>query len=283
MTNPLSIGFRQPHQHELSIAILYDMIVSRWLAPLGQTVPGRVRLAKEQLARRVAADLLFASHALKQHAMVIEEQDTQTSVDQGPSATISSGQPPGSLPTPTPSLASSMVSGSASSHPSTLIPHELARLSRYTTFVETTAAPSALPRSLSNILKHWKVGSDPANYDWQATQQRLETNFDDQGLTDKQRARLKRRTERHLERQRRETAVAQSQGFMSSQAPQVLSASQPISLPERNYVGASQPLVVPSSSQAPQSQSQAFPASQVEPGRFGGRGPPKKKRRTMGF
>lgn len=281
-----SANLDQAQNNGLDLASIYDKLVDRWLAPLGQTIPARVRLAKEQLSRRVAADLVLASHVLGQKHFVTDEQETQmsaTSQSQDHQGPWPGEQPSSSLPTPSPSLTSSLISGSISSHPSTLLaPSEISRLSRYTTFAEQPGLPSALPKSLSSVLAHWQVGTDPATYDWLATMQRLETEYDEQGLTERERARLKRRAERHLERQRRETAVALSQGFMSTQAPQLVSASQPVLLPDRGAGGASQPLVLLSSSQT-QSQSPAFPASQIEPGRFGGRAPAKKKRRTLGF
>lgn len=301
------LGFNQPDNEHLDLARAYDQIIARWLEPLSPRIPGRVRLAKEQLARRVAADVCFASHALRQRAPVLQEAATQaaSAVPDTHTGTFSvqdsgytdvSMPPPrfspfapsqSSLPTPSPTATPSLASGSLSSHPSTLVPTEYTRLQRYTTFSNEKAAPVALPKTLSNTLAHWSVGADPSAYDWISTQRRqeLDAEYEDQDLTAKERARLQRRAERHLKRQRRETAAAQAQGAASSQAPQLISASQP-AVVERRSAGFSQPLVVLGESQLatqPSSQVGAFPASQVEAGRFGGRAPARKKRRTQGF
>ena len=310
IADPLATNLEPSSQNSVDLTSVYDVLVARWLTTLNHQVPGRVRLAKEQLMRRVSADLCLGSCVLKrageheeinetasvaQDNRMEEDLDLESNhprsspVEMRMSGLTMSSQPPGSLPTPSPSTTPSLASGSLSSHPSTLTAPEFSRLSQYTTFNPKISAPAPLPKRLSNILAHWIVGVDPGKYDWLATKyaQDQEAEFNDQELSSKERARLKRRAERHLQRQRRETAAAQAQGITSSQAPQLVSASQPVALHTRP-TGASQPLVLLGSSSqtlqgAGHTQTQAFPASQVEPGRFGGRGPPKKKRRTQGF
>lgn len=281
----------------LVLVSVYDSIVSHWLTPLSQQIPGRVRLAKEQLARRIAADVVLSSYCIRQvestdsnHLVSVPSMAQDTDGQRPPGASASS-QPISSFPTPSPTATPSLTSGSLSNHPFSLTSPEHSRLSRYTTFTGMAKPPSVLPKSLSSALAHWKLGEDPANYDWLAVKhaQDLEAEYDEQELTAKERARLKRRAERHLERQRKESATAASHGLASSQAPVIASASQPVPGDRGLDGGMSQPLVLLGSRSQPrdqnqkQSPSQLGLASQIEPGRFGGRLPVKKKRRTMGF
>ncbi|KAK4560534.1 hypothetical protein LTR86_005731 [Recurvomyces mirabilis] len=271
-----------------SISDVHAAIVRDWITPLPPSVTGRVRLAKEQLARRMAVDVVLAARVLRTPLYTLESrsiaQPTQESFDipvrAGPptDAVWQSSQAasqPSVLPTPSPSATPSLMT--ASSHPSSFAAIEISRLIKYTTI--SRPPTTGLPRSLNNILSHWKIGADPADYDWRSTSKRLARDEDeqiDEQMTEKERLRLQRRAERHIKRQRREAAASQAQQFASSQAPEIFSASQPQQVQrkvESQQTGA-----------ASSSQSAGFggmPASQVVPGRFGGR-PPKKKRK-QGF
>lgn len=276
--------------------MVYNDIIEHWLTPLSQQVPGRVRLAKEQLARRVAADVCLASYALIPPKTASSQDGTQESAkmqDTQRSGVLGSSQLSG-FPTPSPTATPSLATAtSLSSHPSTLVAPEFARLQRYTTFSTASATPAHLPKALANKLANWSLGGDPDAYDWLATQrqQEEEAEMEDEGLTEKERARLKRRAEKHLKRQRRETARAQMMELASSQAPEVMSASQPAVALQRSQIpdtggmamAASQGVALASSSQPTQSQVLNIFASQVEPGRFGGRPKPPKKKRKTGF
>ncbi|KZF25521.1 hypothetical protein L228DRAFT_280758 [Xylona heveae TC161] len=48
-----------------SLSAIYDYLISLWLAPLPNTVPGRTRLAKERVVRKAAAELFLASIGLR--------------------------------------------------------------------------------------------------------------------------------------------------------------------------------------------------------------------------
>ncbi|KAK5160136.1 hypothetical protein LTS14_002243 [Recurvomyces mirabilis] len=271
-----------------SISDVRAAIVRDWIAPLAPDVTGRVRLAKEQLARRMAAEVALAARVLRTPLSTLDSrsgaQPTQESFDipvrAGPSidAVPQSSQvasQPSVLPTPSPSATPSLMT--ASSHPSSFAALEISRLSKYTTI--SGPPTSSLPRSLNNVLSHWKIGADLADYDWRSTTKRLAQHEDEQNdeqMTEKERLRVQRRAERHIKRQRREAAASQAQQFASSQAPEIFSASQPQQVQRKVE---SQP-----TGAAASSQSVGFgrmPASQVVPGRFGGR-PPKKKRK-QGF
>ncbi|KAK5679179.1 hypothetical protein LTS10_008840 [Elasticomyces elasticus] len=280
----LALHTLQPSE---SLAEVYAAMVRNWITPLSPSVPGRIRLAKEQLVRQAAAEVTLASRVIRTQAAEPEvqpaTQQSQESFDIPVRAGPSSSQLPGSsqtasqqsvLPTPSPTATPSVTTGS--SHVSIFAAPEVTRLSRYTTFSRPT--PSALPRSLAKVLDHWIIGTDPVDYDWRATSRRVaehEVEADEQ-MTEKDQERVRRRAERHLRRQRREAAASEAARVASSQALEIVSASQPQHVPRVE----SQPTGVVDSSQ-----SQGLgvgAASQVVPGRFGGRPPPKKKRK-QGF
>ncbi|KAK5749790.1 hypothetical protein LTS12_020150 [Elasticomyces elasticus] len=270
-----------------SLAEVYAAMVRNWITPLSPSVPSRIRLAKEQLVRQAAAEVTFASRIIRTQAAEPEvqavTQQSQESFDIPVRAGPSSSQLPGSsqtasqqsvLPTPSPTATPSVTTGS--SHVSTFAAPEIARLSQYTIF--SRSAPSALPRSLASVLDHWPGGADPVDYDWRSTSRRVaehEVEADEQ-MTEKDQERVRRRAERHLRRQRREAAASEAARVATSQALEIVSASQPQHVPrvENQPTGA-----------VDSSQSQGLglgAASQVVPGRFGGRPPPKKKRK-QGF
>jgi RNA polymerase I-specific transcription initiation factor RRN6 len=284
----------------------YDAIVSDWITPLHNKVPGRVRLAKQQLARRLAAELTLASHILRiedieehpesqQDANPTKESQSwdlpmhlASSQVQTPFASQLKSQSQSVLPTPSPTGTPSVTT--ASSRATTLFSAEISNLSKFTTFTKST--PSALPRSLSKLLSHWTPGTDPASYDWVATSrsisQRTREEDADSQLTEKQRARAHRKAERYIRRQRKEAEASQAQMLASSQMPELaVSASQPQMPSARKHAAASQGRQGPpppafggmlSSSQ----HMGPGAASQAVPGRFGGR-PPVKKKRKQGF
>lgn len=271
---------------DMDLMAVYDNIVAHWLTPLSQTVPGRVRLVKEQLARRIAAGICLASHVLRQTPVKPYEetmQETQATEE-------AYSFPQSSLPTPSPTATPSLTTvTSLSSHPSTLASPEFARLQRYTTFSPDKPTPAPLPKGLSNTLAHWGLGSDPEQYDWLAVQREQEKRAEeeDDDLTPKERARLKRRAEKLLAKQRRESKKAVDMNLANSQVPGIVSASQPAFMTPSRSEAPNVPHSARAASQGTQllASSQAAPnmfTSQIQPGKFGGK-PAKKKRRVVGF
>ncbi|KEQ64564.1 uncharacterized protein M437DRAFT_82578 [Aureobasidium melanogenum CBS 110374] len=272
------------------LTAVYDTIIAHWLTPLSQTVPGRVRLVKEQLARRIAAEICLASHVIRQTPVRPSEEETaaetQATEDDFSSQT---NFPQSSLPTPSPTATPSLTTvTSLSSHPSTLVSSEFARLRRYTTFSSEKPTPAPLPKGLTNTLAHWTLDGNPDDYDWLAVQREQEKKAEeeDEDLTPKERARLKRRAERMLLKQRRESQKASAMDFASSQVPGIVSASQPAFATPSRSEAPKVPQSARAASQGTQllASSQAQPnmfTSQVQPGRFGGK--PAKKKRKVGF
>ena len=297
-----------------SITPVYDAIVSYWITPLDSKVPGRTRLAKEQLARRLAAELTLAKHVF-----CVEDVEEQPESQQDPNPTqesqswdfpmhLASSQPYNPFPSqlqsqsqsvlPTPSPTGTPSVTTASSRATIFASDEVSNLMKFTTFTKPT--PSALPRSLSKLLAHWTPGTDPDSYDWintsRSISQRTREEEADSQLTEKQRARAHRKAERYIRRQRKEAEASQMQMMASSQMPElVVSASQPLPPQSARRPAAA---AAASFSQPQGRQGSAAPAfggvlnssqhlgpgaaSQAVPGRFGGRAPAKKKRK-QGF
>ena len=284
------------------LSFIHKEILRDWIMPLPDSVPDLARLAKEQLARRMAAEVALASHVLRSEEPREEQPSQSQSQSQSQAwelpvrptaaplssrATPSehfddSSQPPHStLPTSSASATPSVIT--ASSHPSTFSAPENTRLSRYTTFSKRTPPP--LPRSLNKVLAHWIPGADPSNYDWLATSRNLSRRFENEEkgeeMTEKERMRMQRRTERYVRRQRREAAESQWQQMLSSQAPEIISARQPQQAPILKVESQQTGMDATAGSSQSFGYSQAV-ASQVLPGRHGGR-PPARKKRKSGF
>ncbi|EME89210.1 uncharacterized protein MYCFIDRAFT_76564 [Pseudocercospora fijiensis CIRAD86] len=267
---------------------VYNRLVSLWITPLGEETSGWIRLAKVAIARSLAAEITLASRTLRLERDPGREGIAETRTDQGFDSVdnIPIRSQPASSPwaakhsvPPTPSPTATPSVTTASSHRSSLAAPELYRLSKYTTF--SKPSPMVLPRPLAKVLTHWEVGADPTEYNWSSTSKDIarqeEEEEQNEEMTEKERQRARRRAERHIRRQRKEAAASQAHQLASSQAPEILSASQPIA----PIKAESQPSHITGSSQSQNFGASASNiASQVVPGRFGGRPPPKKKRKS---
>ncbi|KAF2838790.1 hypothetical protein M501DRAFT_992738 [Patellaria atrata CBS 101060] len=282
-----------------SLLDIYIHFLHLWLSFLPLNTPNSLRTAKESLCRRFAAECVLSQLELKISEPVNKPEpvesatdiETQTNISQPSSFSLPlrtsgrdnvrgydelssqsistfndmhSSQGEGLLPTP--ELTPSVFSGSSfSSSMSGLNDTTFTRMKRRTTLEDT--APF-LPTQASRVLMHWNVDSNPDDYDWEATKDAIDDASDTEvdGLSAARRDKLKRRAEKHLKRQRRETASASASiqpTFRSSPGPTL------------DYGGSSQ-----------MATSQPFVASQAERGLFGTRRPPKKKakvKRQAGF
>lgn len=268
----------------------YDQIIAAWMRPLPTSVSGRVRLAKEALARQMTAEVTLASHVLRiednppDSAQAQEEGEPQPyefnlpirNMPVVPSQGQRASTQPSALPTPSPTATPSILTQASQS--SAYAPQKY-HITAVTTF--TKPLPISLPRSTQRVLRHWEVGADPATYEWRSYSRRItrQTEIEDidSQLTEEERARLQRKAERLLKRERKEAAATREQQALSSQMPElIVSASQPVERTTASYSQPSGPqLTIPSS------QSQPVAASQAVQGRYGGR--PAKKKRKQGF
>ncbi|KAF9694658.1 hypothetical protein EKO04_007296 [Ascochyta lentis] len=307
---------RLPESEEQSVAFLYDTILQYWIAPLPAEIPIPVRQAKERLARRVAVEVALASARLRPK---IDASSTQPDVNPGDTMSLpilpskpgdvasvgsatnifhsslptppQSSVPPSSQPPSSPSLPEFSTPPSAGD--------PLSRLRRYLTINNESLTPTVIHPNVSELLSHWKPGTDPGSYDWEATERSLRPETPDevsQELHEKER----KKKERRERRQRREDELMRAKSQTSSQ-PIFAQPQFPRSSPGPTFGGmaASSQVLIPMSSQVPsqfQTQGGGFggfggihstvPQSQVEPGRFGGRPDKKKKKgksRVSGF
>ncbi|KAL2354103.1 RNA polymerase I-specific transcription initiation factor RRN6-like protein [Cryomyces antarcticus] len=324
------LGLPDSGRPTILLTSVYHHMIDLWLASLPEKVSGRIRFTHEQMARRIAAEVYLASTTMKLYDPDVgpdlipsslrtgNEESTSFSLPvrfstkgKGPGSWASpqalSSQPSSSqFPSssshpesssrtalPTPSATPSLISSSSlSTNPLTLADNAFRRLRQYTTFSKATPPPP-LPKPLSTVLSHWTLGADPAEYDWDATRQALESESHTANeMSEAERARIARKAAKLLKRQRRETAAAEAATAASQQGPLVM-ASQPVG-PSGRWSSpaprdAESQLVGSGVQSSQQTQSQRFPASQVEPGRHGGRqrhtarGAPAKKKRAEGF
>ena len=276
-----------------------ENILETWTPPATAKISEIVRHSRAQLARRMAIEVCLASLTIRLEDPATEQppqsQSQTETQSQAGELPVRPGAPPSSRTTPSLYLEASSQesssrlptpSDSASTSAVTSPNPALARLSRYTTFTGQPSPPP-LPRRLNRVLAHWTLGADPTTYDWASASRHfsrrdVEEGAEGEELTEKERARLQRRTERYVRRQRREAEETQRMQVLSSQVPEIarggdLRNLQDLPQPGRLARAGSQ---LGSEGQS-QSQGQAV-ASQVLPGRYGGR-PAKKKRRKSGF
>lgn len=199
---------------QLDIILLYDSMVHDWLAALPSDVPARTRIAKEQLIRRVSAELSLArililrkpqpqvesnSHIFPDPVASLSE-DVKPYIHSDDEGTIAANQghhrralsqptlsqatmsqdyklpsePPSDMPVFPQPEQPSFPSALPSSPPSQHQDTTDSPASRLRLYTTINEQPS-LSKDATNILSHWQPGSDPSTYDWQKTSQALET------------------------------------------------------------------------------------------------------------
>lgn len=307
---PHSLPLRR-FANDMDLSHLYDQMIGEWVSTLSPNTPGRIRTSKAKELLQAASEMTLAVRVFQfehpqEPAEDIETQPTnqlELPVRRGPSPSPSTPSIYIDASSQLPSQTSSRADFSSappsqittSTRSSALLAPRITRMSRYTTFSHP-AVP--LPRSMETVLAHWDTSADPNSYDWLATTRHLARRRDaedEEDLTERDRAKVQRRAERHIRRQRREAAASRAALIASSQAPAIAVASQPASvhggegvrplgeaLAAQSFSGA---LVESSQTTAPAAVAGAvMPASQIVPGRFGGRPPPRKKaKRKQGF
>lgn len=242
----------------LSLSHIYDSILNLWISSLPKTIPSRVRITAEKDVRDIAVQLSLTGMGVhvgswdREENVVIEEPRSslddvfnltlrskislprlsvaQLEKSQRPSSSpLVSSQisedtgfmPPffGSLPTPepTPSLRSKSPSVVGTEDPAS---------KRLRAFANLAPQP-VLPLSASNILRHWSEGSDPAMYDFEATERSIRMELESETLVDEATAKKQQRREKRLKRQRERSTASSSQP-----EPTRIRASQSVPPPE---------------------------------------------------
>ncbi|KAF1965289.1 hypothetical protein BU23DRAFT_604296 [Bimuria novae-zelandiae CBS 107.79] len=273
-------------QESLPLSSVYDLVLQNWVASLPGSIPARIRQNKERMARRIATGLVLASTRVR------ESKDVDfTATHPGPSQDsavalslslpLYSSQPDLQLPSSQPNESNGFDVPPA---PNTVSSDLLTRLSKH--LAVNSSKPLEIRPSISQVLTHWQLGTDPSKYDWEATERAFAEELElEQEGTQKRREKARRKKERQAKRQKKE-----NQRF-TGRVESGLVESQPQMLRQPQVQRSSPGPYFPGSSQAPtQSSSQMFGGmlgvqSQVEPGRHGGRLAKKKKgkSRMSGF
>jgi RNA polymerase I-specific transcription initiation factor RRN6 len=319
-TLPLTLDYAvHESDGDPSIASVYDELLRTYIAPLPRKIPPQLRQAKEKLARLISADLLLASskiHVIETQQPIAEETQAESmetteltlpvrSSGKSKMRALSEPRSMNSQPDsynqmsafPTPDPTPSLASGSTfTSSTQGLNDTPYARLRQHLHITKAHGFAQSDQDALNQVLLHWKhnFGQNPSSYEWEATTKIIHesmTSNDDDNMTATQRARLQRKAERHLKRQRRETAAAEAASsmrpFATIETKSQFHSLEPVAS-QRFPISPSIPLKSSpgpfrnETSQNKQESSQPAISTQVERGVFGGRPERKKKKKKKG-
>ncbi|RHZ66202.1 uncharacterized protein CDV56_105536 [Aspergillus thermomutatus] len=218
---------------KVKLVDIYDRLVNDWLSTLQHDIPGRTRIMKERVIRKVAAELALTQPILQRKplneagiSLSTEDVNHETNDDSSPlpvnlpSSSLEVGKRRLSLPRVISSDHASEPAVSKNTIQNNLLAEEQ-EVSNGTNGAEpvycglasTTTFHIQRPRSgaVATLLSHWQVGSDPALYSWQRMAQMLEEE-------DLQRASKATTPKRRLRKK-----ASQSTPLNSSQLPPVSS------------------------------------------------------------
>jgi RNA polymerase I-specific transcription initiation factor RRN6 len=282
---------------KVKLVDLYDRLVNDWLSTLQHDIPGRTRIMKERVIRKVAAELALTQPILQRkplHEAGIGRSTENTNHETIDDLSPMPVNPPSSLEIgkrrlSVPRVISSDYALEPAASKTTIQSIFLAEeqgvskstsgtepvycgLASMTTF-HTQRPPSG---AMANLLSHWQVGSDPATYSWQRMAQTLEEED------------LQRASKATTPKPRPRKKASQGTPLNSSQLPPVSSNA----LAAREW--GSQPEGGEPSRmlrfQSSQAMEEDLPMTQVERGTFGGREASRKtfmkarkKKRAAGF
>lgn len=250
---------------DMSLATIYSRLAAGWLRSLPKITPIRTRLQKERDLRQVAASICLASHSSLEAPPHAEE----ATVEDG-------GVEEGSM------ISSSMLDAQGSSQLlRTAFDPTFAHgsLGRYTAI---DVPPTSASKSISRILQHWTIGSDPSEYDYTATNAIINEANADLSQSDTERRKRQRREERS---RKRNSIVQKKRARLDIESDDPRSQSRPDSSEgpsDRRNLQIPQSQVEPRRGRDSQSRnsSQLPVASQVQPGKFGDRLAYRGKRRA---
>lgn len=288
---------------DLPFSQVYDTLVKYWIGTLSERISSSVRVAMENRLRETAAQLYlgnFGVFPISGSAEIESRRDPETELDTKQAfnieirreivPSIRTKLEPGQTEILAPNLPSSQISedmgfltpvktipplhvpemqsslDAARSVPSKTEWPEDPASKRIRALTNLTPQPK-LPPSSSNILRHWTVGSDPHNYDWEAVQSAIDLEKENPP-EDAGEAETKKMEKKQPSRQEKGDPAIVMQSSNPS-LPTRVRATQSSRIPI--------PLTQETSSQAP---TIAIPSSQVNMG--GSRGPAKKKK-AAGF
>ncbi|DAA73662.1 TPA_exp: Uncharacterized protein A8136_4096 [Trichophyton benhamiae CBS 112371] len=248
--------------NDYSLMELYDTMICLWLAPLPDGIPNRLRALKEQTIREVISELCIASIRLSRWGA----EEAEDGKEAGSSSLV---KPEAHSVSEFKGQLTQWSGGDVSSSPprtrglnDNQTGPMLASLARYTTI----HCQRPISQKTINTATHWVNGSDPSQYDWQATVSLHDNSQSENDNNFKRRKRKERRPS---------SSAAQSQRSVSADIPITRPwGSQPETNAFSSGIGSSQV------------SEGGFTMTQGEQGVFGRRKPllkSKKKKRVAGF
>ena len=282
---------------EVYLSQLYESLVESQISVLPPKAPGRARVAWDKQLRAVAAQIFLAAHTVSIHTKVSSpvetDEESQSAQDsnfalpvrrkgseinmssRGKQAATQYSPPPEASNTALQRLSSQIsAKTSALSNANKEFGEDSSSLN-LRTLVRLTPQPR-LPQKLSNVLSHWRLGEDPATYDWEAAQRA--TAFPDSEAIVTEQSKDEKPGQRTKKRARNNTGLddvgktyVHADGETSSQQE-----------PERRLETRSQAPAVMSSQMPESSHRGAAISSQPLAGRFAS-GKKAKKGRKSGF
>lgn len=286
----------------LDLITVYNHLIDIWVTCLPRRTPGSIRLLRERIIRKVAADLALSSVAISMGLPPIQKPDViidfdEMDIDRGTPFSSSQPEPIGgessqrrarsvSLSTdpglPTPEYTASVVSERYTQTEAGEDP-VISLLRKYADF----PPQPPLGPTVSRILSHWVPGADPDQYSWEAARRAHATaEYEDEDNAYSRRRKIRRKKKAEKSSRYKRAGTVES-GI--SQATSI-SQSQP-SFPAAHFRPGPSFGSQPAFAQGTMPSSQVtggmdLPMTQVEDGQFGGRQvfrKKKTKKRKQGF
>ncbi|KKZ68672.1 hypothetical protein EMCG_05707 [[Emmonsia] crescens] len=242
------------HTIPANITKLYDSIVRDWLSPLPGDVPNKIRMAKEKIIRNIVMQLILSRIVLtRRSTALLPDTDHRISeTDKGDpsdshipsSAPWSSQQPFTQLHNPTITITSSagqteletanLFPPSSQLTATTISTTPCATLRLYTSLKPQHQTP--IPRRIADILSHWKPGTNPSTYNWQATVRMLRNEEELESESQSASGRRKRREARRMQRRQQLSRSQQQKSLSANSYLASSSASTSVPTPSASQV-----------------------------------------------
>lgn len=281
VVDPTHVGLPQGVARRELLLAIYNRVLESWLKPLPATIPNKARLAKERIARQIAAMVCVSCIGFAEHKQVVPSRESNAgsqgqAINRGVKrvASLSSSASKHQIggPLHLPNSQDFYIEPDHNAPRVGALHQALDSLQKYT-MVDATLPPREANRGLSEIVAHWQLEMDPAEYDYEVTTATLAGQTLIEGGASISVAEQQQREQR-LERRR---ALEAARRMRKARQDPFVVASQPTGAYGRSTTS-SQPGFLNSSYSAglssQPSTTQALPdatASQVEAGRFGGR------------
>lgn len=288
---------------DLSLSQVYDTLVKSWISTLSERIPGGVRVAIEKRLRKTAAQLYlgnFGVFPISESAEIDTKRGLQTELDSKQTFNIAiRGKLVPSIHTKldqgqteiiAPTLISSQISSdmgflpAGKTIPPLHVPERQSSLDPARSVVSKTEIPEdpaskrlraltnltpqpKLPLSSSNILRHWAIGSDPDNYDWDAVQSAIDLELENPSEDAAEAETRKMEKRQRAKREKGDAAIVMLSSNPSLSARVRATQSSPLPMPFTQETASQAPTIT-------------ILSSQMNMG--GSRGPAKKKK-AAGF